>query len=77
MNRRLWILLVVLLLAASVTSLALAKVLESTDRALFSHGHVVSGHTLKHVAASISAYWILRMLECRRPLLPLGPMVAR
>jgi hypothetical protein len=55
----------------------LAKVLESTDRALFSHGQVVSGHTLKHVVAAISAYWILRMLERRRPVLPLGAAVAR
>jgi hypothetical protein len=28
----------------------------------------VSGHTWKHHAAATSAYWILRMLERRRPL---------
>jgi hypothetical protein len=46
---------------------ALAKLFEAADRAVFSLGYVVSGHTLKHVTAAISAYWILRMLEVRQP----------
>ncbi len=45
----------------------LAKVLESSDRTIFSLGRVVSGHTLKHLAAAGAGYWILRMLEKRRP----------
>jgi hypothetical protein len=26
-------------------------------------GHLVSGHTLKHLASALAAYWILRMLR--------------
>jgi hypothetical protein len=47
----------------------LAKILEETDRSVFSLGHVVSGHTLKHLAAAAASYWILRMLQ-KRELLP-------
>jgi hypothetical protein len=47
----------------------LAKVLETFDKPIFEAlGHVVSGHTLKHLAAAGAAYWILRMLHRRRPL---------
>lgn len=46
----------------------LAKVFEAADRPIFAAlGHFVSGHTLKHVTAAISAYWIIRMLRARRP----------
>jgi hypothetical protein len=47
---------------------ALAKVLEILDRQIYATGHVVSGHTLKHLAAAAGAYWVLRMLQQRRPL---------
>jgi hypothetical protein len=43
----------------------LAKILESTDKIIFSVGHMVSGHTLKHLAAAGAGYWILRMLQKR------------
>ena len=46
----------------------LAKALESADRPIFSAGGLVSGHSLKHVAAAVSTYWILRMLKLRAPL---------
>jgi hypothetical protein len=46
----------------------LAKILEAADRPIFSVGGLVSGHSLKHVAAAISTYWILRMLKLRAPL---------
>ena len=46
----------------------LAKVLEILDHQIFSLGQIVSGHSLKHVAAALSGYWILRMLQRRRPL---------
>jgi hypothetical protein len=46
----------------------LAKVLETADRQVFSLAHLVSGHTLKHMAAAAAGYWILRMLEKRKPL---------
>jgi hypothetical protein len=47
---------------------ALAKVFEATDHWVFGLGRIVSGHTLKHVFAAVSAYWILRMLALRRPI---------
>ena len=50
----------------------LAKVLESYDRAVFAVLHVVSGHTLKHLAATAAGYFILRMLQRRRALLEGG-----
>lgn len=46
----------------------LAKILEAADRQVFSLGHLVSGHTLKHLAAAGAGYWILRMLQERRAL---------
>jgi hypothetical protein len=48
----------------------LAKLLETFDAQIFSIGHLVSGHTLKHLAASLSGYFILRMLRLRSPLDP-------
>ena len=45
----------------------LAKVAEYFDQGLL-RLTAVSGHTWKHLAAAASAYWILRMLERRRPL---------
>ena len=46
----------------------LGKLLETFDRQIFAARHLVSGHTLKHLAASLSGYWVLRMLRLRRPL---------
>jgi hypothetical protein len=45
-----------------------AKILEALDRPIFELGHIVSGHTLKHLAAACAGYWILRMLLRRRPI---------
>jgi hypothetical protein len=55
-------------LAIVVGFYVLAKILEGADQFVFRMGHIVSGHTLKHLAASIAGYWILRMLKLRRPL---------
>jgi hypothetical protein len=44
----------------------LAKALELFDKRIYALGHIVSGHTLKHLMAAIAGYWILRMLERRR-----------
>lgn len=45
----------------------LAKLLETFDRQIFAlTGNVVSGHTLKHLAAATASYWVLRMLMKRR-----------
>jgi hypothetical protein len=46
----------------------LAKVCETEDRSIFSLGHFVSGHTLKHLAAGVAGYSILRMLKKRQPI---------
>ena len=45
----------------------LAKVFEFFDHGLF-HLTGVSGHTLKHLASGVGAWWILRMVERRRAL---------
>jgi Ceramidase len=47
---------------------ALAKLLEFYDGAVFSVGSVVSGHTLKHLAAAAACFAILRYFMTRRPL---------
>ena len=46
----------------------LAKVTETFDTRIFSFGNIVSGHTIKHCAAAVGSYWILRMLERRKPI---------
>ncbi len=45
-----------------------AKALEHTDGWFYGFGHLVSGHTLKHLAAAAGAWWLYRMLRLRRPL---------
>lgn len=51
----------------------LAKLFEAADRPVFSFlGGIVSGHTLKHIAAAISTFWILRMLQLRIRVAPSG-----
>ena len=50
-----------------------AKIFETADRLIFAHGHIISGHTLKHLAAATAGFWILRMLELRKPLLNENP----
>ena len=55
-------------LAIVVGFYALAKVLEALDKPIFAAGHIVGGHTLKHLAAAAAGYCILRMLQKRRPL---------
>ena len=52
-------------LAMVVGFYVLAKILEESDRQVFALRHIVSGHTLKHLAAAAAGYWILRMLQKR------------
>src|SRR5882724_11936905 len=73
------VLLVVLVLPARYTPGAdlvvvagfylLAKILEMGDRVVFGRVHLVSGHTLKHLAAGAAGFGILRMLRLRRAVL--------
>ena len=51
--------------AAVVGFYVLAKILEESDGQVFALVHVVSGHTLKHLAAATAGYWIIRMLQKR------------
>jgi len=44
-----------------------AKLFEVLDKQIYSFTRVVSGHSLKHLTAGIACYWILRMLQHRRP----------
>ena len=48
---------------------ALAKAFETFDHETF-HAIGISGHTLKHLASAAGAWWILRMIERRRPVTP-------
>lgn len=52
-------------LVVALAIYAFAKILEAADGSIFAAGKIVSGHTVKHIAAAISAYWILRMLQHR------------
>jgi hypothetical protein len=45
-----------------------AKICESADRQIYSLGHLLSGHTLKHLTAGVAGFWILRMLKKRQPM---------
>ena len=54
-------------LLASLLCYGLAKGLEILDRQVYSAAGFVSGHTLKHLVASLSAGFILLMLWQRRP----------
>jgi len=46
---------------------ALAKLFEALDRPIFALGGIVSGHTLKHLAAATAAAWLLRLVSGRAP----------
>lgn len=46
---------------------ALATVSELLDKVIFDMGHVLSGHTIKHLLASAAILWHLKMLSKRQP----------
>jgi hypothetical protein len=46
---------------------ALAKLLEFSDDAVYSVGSILSGHTLKHLAAAAACFAVLRYYQARRP----------
>ena len=49
-------------------SYVVAKIFETADRQIFwLDRDLVSGHTLKHLAAGAAGFWILRMLQKRQP----------
>ena len=51
---------------------ALAKLLEYYDEAIFSAGSIVSGHTLKHLAAAAACFAVLRLFQTRRSINVVG-----
>ena len=53
-----------LVMAAAFYSLA--KLFEFFDRPIFSVGHLLSGHTLKHLAAAAACFVVLRYFQTRR-----------
>ena len=54
--------------ALAVAFYALAKLLEFYDAKIYSFGHLLSGHTLKHFAAAAGGFAILKLFEMRRPI---------
>jgi hypothetical protein len=56
-------------LAWVIALYVLAKIFETADRWIFGLGNIVSGHTLKHLAAGAAGYWLLRMLQTRESIL--------
>jgi hypothetical protein len=55
---------------AAAALYALAKLLEFLDEQIYSIGMIVSGHTLKHLAAAAASFAILRLIQKRRPIVP-------
>jgi len=59
----------------------IAKLLENADEAVFAQGHLLSGHTLKHLAAGVAMYLFLLAIRHRRPFasrdLPPAQQIAR
>src|SRR5215471_812271 len=46
-------------------SYLVAKLLEVADGTIFSWGHWLSGHTLKHLAVALAAWWVVHALQTR------------
>jgi hypothetical protein len=53
-TKRLWM---------AIGAYAAAKLLEHFDAAIFAAGGLLSGHTLKHLAAALAAWWIVRAFQ--------------
>ena len=53
---------------AAAALYALAKLLEFLDAQIYSVGSIVSGHTLKHLAAAAASFTILRLWQTRQPI---------
>jgi hypothetical protein len=51
---------------------ALAKLLEHYDHEVYSLGEILSGHTLKHLAAAAACFAVLRLFQVRRTLQPMA-----
>lgn len=47
---------------------AVAKLAEVLDAEIYSWGEIISGHAIKHLIVALAVFWIVRMLQKRRPL---------
>ena len=47
---------------------AFAKLAETLDHEIYSLGQVISGHSVKHLFVGMAVFWIVHMLQKRRPL---------
>jgi hypothetical protein len=54
----------------AVAVYAAAKLAEVLDAQIYALGHLLSGHTLKHLLAALAVWWLLRMLQLRGPVSP-------
>jgi hypothetical protein len=54
---------------ALIAAYAVAKLLEAADAVVFAYGHVLSGHTLKHLTAGFGMYLLLLAITRRRPVI--------
>ncbi len=57
-------------LVAALLCYLLAKALELLDGQIYAQGGLVSGHTLKHLVAALSAAWLVYLVARRRPVTP-------
>lgn len=56
---------------------AAAKLYEFLDKAIYAAGRIVSGHTLKHIAAAVSCYMILSWIQSRHKITAPQPEVLK
>jgi len=52
-----------------------SKICELMDRQIYAQGHLISGHTWKHLFSAIAAYYLVRMLTTRKALLAPSPLI--
>ena len=43
----------------------LATLTENIDKIIFDNLDIISGHTMKHIIAGISLWWIMKMIQKR------------
>lgn len=55
------------MLLVAIGGYVFAKLIEHADVTIYGVGQVVSGHTLKHLAAALGAWLVVHMLASRRP----------
>jgi len=54
----------------------LAKIAEALDAPIYAATGWISGHTLKHLIATVAVFWVLRMLRKREPVTSMANVVS-